>query len=333
MPPVTRRQTRKLTNEQLLTQIYNDYHKHPDVLGSVNKLLKLAHQHDDTIPVEIVRNFLHRQTAYTRHKPAIRHAVRRNRMLARGIGTDYQSDLADVQKLARHNRGTRFLLCTVDMLTKMAQVEPLKAKTGLEVRDAFQRMLKKDPLLADSKMSSDAGREFLNSHVQEWFRKNQIHHFTLHGEHKAAMIERFQRTLKERLHRVMTKRKNYKYIDMLQPVVSNYNHSKHSTLGGLRPVDVNRQNEKEVHQRQFKVKDKQRVDPRKFPDNISEGDTVLISIGKNIYEKGYTGYWNQEPFIVDTIKQGVPNKIYLLRDAHRQPVHGGFYREQLLKIK
>jgi hypothetical protein len=169
--------------------------------------------------------------------------------------------------------------------------------------------------------------------VQEWFKQNRIHHFTLQGDHKAAVVERFQRTLKERLFRLMTSRqsdrgKRYKYIDQLSVIVNNYNHSRHRTIG-CRPVDVNKSNEKKLYKRQFEVTDKQRT---KQYETVEEGDTVLISKGLNIYEKGYTGYWREEPFTVDHIKDGVPNRIYILRDSDGQLIQGGFYREQLLKV-
>ncbi|HUR98247.1 MAG TPA: hypothetical protein VMZ26_09315 [Pyrinomonadaceae bacterium] len=317
---------------------------HPQTLGPSKHLIRVTkmrqrrstHVHDDDNDVEparLVREYLRRQPAYVRHKPAVRSAVRRNRMLAKGVGTDYQADLADVQQLASDNRGARYLLCVIDILSKRAQVEPIRAKTGSEVRDAFERMLRKDPLLADSHVATDAGKEFLNEPVQQWFREHQIVHYTLQGDHKAAVVERFQRTFKERLHRLMTARNSYKYLDALPSIVHSYNHAPHRTLRGMRPVDVGKHNERELYERQFSGIDPKKHVTRGPKDDIREGDTVLISVAKNVFEKGYTGKWRvDEPFTVVEVKQGVPNKQYVLRDENGEPIQGAFYREQLQPI-
>ncbi len=251
-------------------------------------------------------------------------------MISAGIGTDFQADLTDMQNLARMNKGYRYILCVIDIFTRMAYYEPIKRKTGEYVNAAYEVIIKRAPLISNSRMATDAGKEFLNKHVQHWYKKNSIRHYTLQGDHKAAIVERFQRTLKERLYRLMTARKNYKYCDMLQKVVSNYNASVHRTLG-VRPVDVIKNNEHKFFKKQFQVTDKQVT--RGPVDDIKVGDRVLISTNKSVFEKGFKGYWKEEEqFVVATIRQGVPNKSYVLKDTSGEPIQGAFYREQVLKV-
>src|SRR5712691_12611398 len=210
--------------QKLLDATFYDFERPPG-MGSLRALrTQVSRERGERVPVEVVREFLHRQLPYVKHKQAVRRAVRRNKMLAKGVGTDYQADLADVQKLRRWNRGARFLLCIIDIFTRVAHVEPIRAKTSSEMRDAFERVRLREPMLSHGKMATDAGKEFLNWQVQQWFRDHHIHHYTLSGDHKAAIVERFQRTLKERLHRVMTATQSYKYHDMLPTVVSAYKH-------------------------------------------------------------------------------------------------------------
>jgi hypothetical protein len=67
--------------------------------------------------------------------------------------------------------------------------------------------------------------------------------------------------------------------------------------------------------------------------DIEVGEKVLISISKQLYDKGFTGYWRRdEPFTVAGIRQGVPNKTYVLRDENGELIKGAFYREQILPI-
>jgi hypothetical protein len=333
--------------KSLLSDLYYNIQSHPEsALSSVKKLQQaVSNVKKQTVPIQIVRKYLSGQHAYTKHRPSVKVAVRRNRMLAGGIGTSYQADLADVQSLARKrgNRGVRFLLCVIDIFTKVAWVRPLKHKTAGEVRDAFESIWT-DPQLAPQMptnsnaritMATDKGREFLNSTVQRWFKEHNIHHYTLSGDHKAAVVERFQRTLKDRLHRLMSSRSEaYKYVNMLPTVVSAYNNSVHSTLSGsLRPVDVNRENEQKIWQLQFNRLAKKRY-TRRPRDDLKVGDIVLASIAKQPFQKGYLEYWHNERFRVVEIRQGIPNKSYrLVSVVDGVPIEGVFYREQLQKVE
>jgi len=256
-------------------------------------------------------------------------------MIAQGVGTDFQADLADMQNISKSNRGYRYILCVIDILSKMAYCRAIKKKTGEAVRDAFDIISKEWPelnLQKGRRVATDAGKEFLNAPLQKWFKVNNIIHYTLQGDNRAAIVERFQRTLKERLYRMMTFRKSYKYTDILPLAIQSYNRSKHRTLRGYRPVEVIKDSkiEQQVYENQF-VTTKHEI-TRGPKDDISIGDTVQISVGKNLYSKGYTGYWREELFTVDQIKQGVPNKIYILKDRNGEILQGGFYREQIQKV-
>jgi hypothetical protein len=332
--------------ESLLSEIYYDLNKHPNAaLSSVKKLQNAASEKlYSNVPIEIVREFLSGQQPYTRHRPSVKVAVRRNRMLAGGIGTAFQADLADVQSLAnkRGNRGVNFLLCVIDIFTKVAWVRPLKHKTAIEVRNALEliwtdRNLPPQTPTKDGAritMATDKGKEFLNAPVQKWFREHNIHHYTLTGDHKAAVVERFQRTLKDRLHRVMSARQErYKYVDMLPTVVSAYNNSVHSALSGLRPVDIGKENENKIWQLQYKTLKQNRY-TRRPRDDLKVGDIVLASIAKQPFQKGYRQYWHDERFRVAEIRQGVPNKVYrLVSSIDGVSIDGVFYREQLQQVK
>jgi hypothetical protein len=50
----------------------------------------------------------------------------------------------------------------------------------------------------------------------------------VYSKQKAAMVERFNRTLKTRMWRVFTRRGSYKWLDIEQDLVDSYNHTKHS---------------------------------------------------------------------------------------------------------
>ena len=53
------------------------------------------------------------------------------------------ADLADMELLSKKNKGIRYLLCVVDLVSRYAFVIPLKNKTGSAVVDAFEEILNK----------------------------------------------------------------------------------------------------------------------------------------------------------------------------------------------
>ena len=50
-------------------------------------------------------------------------------------------DSADMQLISRYNKGIRYLLCAIDLLSKYAFVTPLKDKKGITVANAFRNIL------------------------------------------------------------------------------------------------------------------------------------------------------------------------------------------------
>ena len=62
-------------------------------------------------------------------------------MLVFGVDKQWVADLMEVQKIAKWNRGTRYLLAVIDVLSKYTWVEPVKDKTGAAVTRAFERIL------------------------------------------------------------------------------------------------------------------------------------------------------------------------------------------------
>ena len=70
---------------------------------------------------------------------------------------------------------------------------------------------------------------------------------------KASNIERFNRTLKNKMWIQFSLQGNYKWVDILSTLVSEYNDSKHRTIG-MKPKDVTATDEEVLLQRFHKQK-------------------------------------------------------------------------------
>ena len=74
------------------------------------------------------------------------------------------ADLEDMQLISKFNKGFRFLLCVVYIISKYAWVVPLKDKKGVSIVNAFQSILKKSNR-KPKKIWVDKGSEFYNRSV------------------------------------------------------------------------------------------------------------------------------------------------------------------------
>ena len=156
-----------------------------------------------------VREWLQSQDTYTLHKPTRRRFPRRQ-VVVYGIDHQWQADLVDLAKLSSYNKGFKYLLTCIDVLSRYAWVVPLKDKTGKTLKDAFQVIFKsgRRPI----RLQTDKGTEFTNRVLKE----HDVHFFTTYNEEtKASIVERFNRTLKTKMWKYFTHRETLTYVEVL----------------------------------------------------------------------------------------------------------------------
>ena len=269
----------------------------------------------------LVHEWLQKQPTFTLHKPA-RKNYTRNKVLVSSIDEQWQADLVDMQKYSKFNDGYKYILTCIDLFSKFGWAVPLVSKTSENIKTAFQVIFHsgRQPY----KLQTDAGTEFINKEVQKFLKEKEIEFFTTNSETKASVVERFNRTIKEKMWRIFTKQNSHRYIDFLKYLLVNYNNSFHRTIK-MKPVEVNSSNENEILNKVFRIEQKS----VKFKFNID--DKVRISKVKRHFEKGYTPNWTEEYFIIkDRFPRSPP--VYTLKDQQNESIAGIFYEPELQKI-
>ena len=75
------------------------------------------------------------------------------------------------------------------------------------------------PLTKDGKvlerLQTDAGKEFLNKEFQRFLTSKDVRHFVTYNETKAQIVERFNRTLKNRMWRYFTYQNSQRYVEAI----------------------------------------------------------------------------------------------------------------------
>ena len=141
-----------------------------------------------------------------------------------------------MQLISKFNKGIRLLLSVIDTYNKYAWVIPLKDKKGVTIVSAFQNVLN-DSMRKPNKIWVDKGSEFYNRWMKLWLKDNVIEMYSINNEEKSVVAKRFIRTLKNKIYKHMTVVSKNVYIDKLNDIVNEYNHTYHRTIK-MKPVDV-----------------------------------------------------------------------------------------------
>ena len=94
-----------------------------------------------------------------------------------------------MQLISKFNKGFRFLLCVIDILSKYAWVVSLKIKKSFSIVDAFQKILD-DSNRKPNKIWVDQGSEFYNNCFKKWLKDYDIEMYSIHNEGKSVVAER-----------------------------------------------------------------------------------------------------------------------------------------------
>ena len=223
-----------------------------------------------------------------------------------------------MKAFSKHNQGYNFLLLVIDIFSKYGWVIPLKNKEGKTVAEALKTIFKERK---PEKMWTDKGKEFINKDV-----KDLVEVYFTGNEEKSSVVERWIRTMKEKMWKYFTDNNTYTYMDILQDLVMDYNNTKHSSIK-MTPVEASKKkNELTVWRNLYP--DRLKIDDLR--PKFSVGDWVRITKKKKTFEKGYTTRWTEEIFTITKIQNTKP-VTYKIADLKGEEIDGTFYEPELQK--
>ena len=251
------------------------------------------------------------------HKP-VKRKFERRRVLINGIDKIWAADLADMKAFSEFNQGFEFLLLVIDIFSEYGWIVALTNKEGKTVATALKTIFKERK---PEKMWVDKGKEFYNKDV-----KDLIELYSTENEEKFSVVERWIRTMKEKMWKYFTDNNTNTYIDTLQDLVKDYNNTRHSSIK-MTPVEASKkENELTVWRNLYP----NRHDIIDIKPKFSVGDKVRISKKKKTFEKGYTTRWTEEIFTTVEVKHTQP-PTYKIADLNGEEIKGSFYEPELQK--
>ena len=224
-----------------------------------------------------------------------------------------------MQAFAEFNDGAKFLLCVIDIFSKYGWIMPLRQKTGVAVASAFKKIFNEGR--RPEKLWIDKGSEFYNKQVKSL----GVELYSTENEEKSCVVERWNRTMKEKMFKYFSANSTRKYIDILEDMVDRYNNTKHSSIK-ITPAEASKkENENIVWLRLYGGVKSEPIKPK-----FSIGDRVRITKKKKTFEKGYTPRWTEEVFTVSQVQHTDP-PTYKITDDNGEEIQGTFYDQELQK--
>ena len=266
-----------------------------------------------------MKDYLQHQETYTKHKPA------NTKFPTRKVITHYphhqwQADLCDMRSLSKHNDNVNYILTVIDVFSRYAYAYPIKNKTGDYITEAFQKLFKtQTPKL----LQTDKGTEFINKKTQSLFQKHNVKWFTTENLTKAQMVERFNRTLKDRMYKYFTATDTKRWVEVLDDLVQNYNTSYHRII---------KMTPEEAVQDPYEVTENTTKSERATEPKFKPGDYVRISKYRKTFKRGYEANYTNEVFIVSDVYKTDP-PTYEIVDIKANKIIGAFYEDELSLFK
>jgi hypothetical protein len=280
--------------------------------------------------VEEIKNILAEIPTYTLHREA-KKVKTRNPFFIYVRRQQIQIDLIDMSNLARWNDGVTFLLVAIDCATKKAWTRTQLNKSGVTTLASIRSII----TAMETPMKSiffDRGREFVNTNVRDALRRAgiKIHH--PNSELKAAIAERFNRSLQDLIFKYMTHHETRRYVDVLQALMQTYNTRGHRTLKYMSP------NEADLVQNRHHVISAlndyyTKVTSTKVKPRFAVGDTVRIRRELTVFLRGYHERFKREQFEVVAVERRMPIPTFTIKSLDTGDIiSGSFYNNELQKV-
>ena len=313
-----------------LSDIYFDP-RNPGSFGGVEKLFRQAKLKYPSVKRDQVRDWLASRFEYSLFKDA-RKKWKRNKIYVSRIDEQWEIDLLDYTNFSRQNSGVKYLLVIIDVFSKYLFALPLKTKKADEIVAAFVKLFRTSGRIP-SKIRSDRGLEFENSKFRQMCKEYNINFFTTtNSTIKCAVVERVNRTLRNRLERLMAHRGRRRYIDALDKIVQSYNRTMHRSIR-MPPGEVSLEDEPIVFENLYGAPNMLDLARHgKLKPKFEIGEQVRQKYDLKPLEKSYYQRWTDIVYKIDKVLNKLFKPQFVLSLEGRK-FKRTFYPEELQKVK
>ncbi len=228
------------------------------------------------------------------------------------------------EQIGPSHRKFRYILTAIDAMTKFAYAVPMSNKNADTVIAALDSIFKHDRY---EMIWADQDTALYSSKCLQYLEVKDIDLYSTNSELKSVIVERFNRTLKERMEKIKTTRElqgvKYNWLKELPDVIKDYNNNKHSTTD-LTPIQaLDPKNHKKLTEI-FKTEYSKIKNARYKP-----GDKVRLAKYKTIFANGYERRCTNEIFTINYVHNTYAI-TYKTEDTNGEIIGGKLYEFEII---
>ena len=277
-----------MTDDELLQHLYHELKNY----GGSKQLYDKAKIRHPKITLKYVANWLKEQAAYQVNKEAPK--THEFLPIYSDKSNSYQLDLTFFPKYKEENDGNWVLFTAININTRYAYAYYSKNKEKETILNMLKVMHNKTEINA---ITCDFGSDFNNFIFKEYCDKHNITiYFVLSETRKLGIINRFHRTIKDKLKYHFTDDGSLNWVDVIDKIVYNYNHTVNRGVG-FAPVKITSAIENDIITNK---KDETEIMRNKIMPEFLVGDRVRIQRKKQIFDDKLLSRYRDEIF--DVIK-------------------------------
>ena len=298
------------------------YYSPAGYLRSTAAALKLRKQIPELTKQQI-QDWLDRQPVYQIYKPK----PKKIKFPHYNQDKPNHTHQVDILFLTHDTRGKskyKYALTVIDIASRFKEAEPLKTKKAEETAVAIKKIYDRSPLNFPQYIMADKGHEFMGKFLL-LMKSHNVKISRSLSKKKVAFVERFNKTLAERLYayqydkEMKTKETNREWVERLPDVVEAINNDE-TRMINMKPVDA------------IKLDSVPQPENDKVPEELPLDSLVryLYKPGEQHNDNRYRAtdpIWSVDIYEIDEIRS-VENQpaLYTLHDLDSERT---FTREQL----
>ena len=211
------------------------------------------------------------------------------------IPNSFQIDLTFYNQFKKQNNNYIGLFTAININSRMGYAYPIKSKNKLEMTNIITKFINDADEIKI--IESDAGNEFINSDVKKLLDYKNIQLITFNKNYSPnamSKVERFNKTIRDKLTNYMNANNTNKYIDVIDNIIKNYNNTVHSSTNE-KPINAN---EQKIFINETSEKYEQ-INNIKKKFNI--GDHVRILLDHETFEKGSKNKYSKSVYKISDV--------------------------------
>ena len=223
------------------TELLNDLYYKQHNYDGIDILYKKAKAFDNSIKKEFVKDWLNKQQ--NKQLTTIKTSKKSFLPIYSETSYSFQIDLTFFPRYKKQNQQFYVLFTAININTRFAYAYSGKDKDMKTILNMLKDMEKKTVINA---ITCDDGTEFNNREFIKYCDDNEIQlYFIKNDSHKLGIINRFHRTIKNKLTKYFISNDTVKWIDVIDKIIYNYNHTINKGIG-IEPYKVNNFIEHEI---------------------------------------------------------------------------------------